>query len=111
MSTFLDNAQRIFEVARTGAGDADFALLVRPDGGLHVVMESEFSLAGAAIQQGARTAYRVVRSGGTVRITGRDGCSTCVLEARGREREGTGAEFLRDQPLYLVLPPVSGGVG
>ena len=46
MDSFLVNAQRIFDVASSASGNEDFALLIRPDGGLHFVMESPFSLRG-----------------------------------------------------------------
>ncbi len=106
MNAFFDNAHRIFDVAKAACAsdpaDTDFALLVRPDGGLHVVMESPLSLEGAAIHGGARTAYRVTRFGGAVRITGRDGTQTCVLEDAPQGRSGPGAGFLRDRPLYTL---------
>ncbi len=108
MNAFLDNAQRIFDVARAGTDDADFALLVRPDGGLHVVMEGPLSLEGAAIHSGARTAYRVTRSGGSIRITGRDGTQTCLLEDRQPGTSVAGAGFLRDRPLYTLSNPAGG---
>jgi hypothetical protein len=56
MDTLLENAQRIFDVARaSGDGDqSDFALLIRPDGGLHFVMEA--GLADFASQDAAAIA-------------------------------------------------------
>ena len=49
MDAFFENAHRIFEVARSGQEDGpqDFALLVKPDGGLHFIMESPFSIEAA----------------------------------------------------------------
>ena len=50
MDPFLENAQRIFDVAKSGQDGSndgenqDFALLIRPDGVLHFVMESPFSI-------------------------------------------------------------------
>jgi hypothetical protein len=107
MDTFLENAKRIFDVARadSGAEASDFALLVRPDGSLHVIMESELNLDAVAIDTGARSAYRVSRSKDGVRVSGRDGASRCELTCPGFSR----AHFLRDQPLYLMnsaAPPL-----
>ena len=85
MDTFLENAQRIFDIAtaRRGNGEnADFVLLIRPDGGLHFVMESAFSMDAAAIHAGARIAYRVTRSGDGVRVEGRGENRDCVLKQR-----------------------------
>ena len=108
MDAFLENAQRIFDVARSdgSAEPNDFALLIRPDGGLHFVMESPLSLDAAAIHGGARIAYRVTRtSGGGVRVAGRNGNRECVLEQRSTHRAG--AEWLRDRPLYRITSPLT----
>lgn len=108
MDALLENAQRIFDVARMGgdnksdSGDPqDFALLIRPDGGLHFVMESPFSLEAAAIHAGAQAAYRITRSRDGVRVQGRSAFQDCVLEER-RPRQ----DFLRDQPLYRITSPL-----
>lgn len=106
MDAFLENAQRIFDVARSGAANTgwngeeqDFALLIRPDGGLHFVMESPFSLDAAAIHGGARIAYRVSTSRDSVRVEGKSGGKDCVIEEHNPARQ-----FLRDQPLYRISP-------
>ncbi len=112
MNTFLDNAQRIFDVARadTSAESADFALLVRPDGGLHVIMESPVSLEAAAIYAGAREAYHVSRSRQGVRVTGRGFGQHCVLEGAPDQVSGNSqrvsSQLLRDQPLYRITSPL-----
>lgn len=106
MDALFDNAQRIFEVACSGpdgeAGAAqDFALLIRPDGGLHFVMETPFSLEGAASYAGAEAAYRVTRSRDGVRVQGRSASGDCVLQRRDPSRM-----LLRDQPLYRITSPL-----
>lgn len=105
MGTLFENAQRIFEVAQagalSGANAEDFALLIRPDGGLHFVMESPFSIDGAAAYAGAESAFRVTRSRYGVRVQGRSGTADCVLEERSPHRE-----LLRDQPLYRITSPL-----
>src|SRR5215831_5320330 len=108
MDPFLENAQQIFDVARSGGSGetGDFALLIRPDGGLHLVMESPLSLDAAAIYGGARTAYRVTRvSGGGVRVEGRSGSQECLIEQRAAHH--TSKELLRDQPLYWITSPLT----
>lgn len=114
MDAFLDNAQRIFEVARSddSAEPNDFALLIRLDGGLHFVMESPLSLEAAAIHGGARIAYRVTKtSGGGVRVAGRSESQECVLEQHSRAYQNSAsrfsAELLRDQPLYRITCPLT----
>ena len=121
MDAFFENAQKIFDVARADeSGESnDFALLIRPDGGLHFVMESPLdsatALDAAATNAGARIAYRVTRNGkGGVRVAGRSGDQECVLERRvPGQHEGLrnarqfSAELLRDQPLYRINSPLT----
>ncbi len=103
MDALLENAQRIFDVARSGekGENRDFALVIRPDGAMHFVMESTYSLNGAAAYGGAQSAFRVTRSRDGVRVTGRSGGRACVLEERNPCRE-----LLRDQPLYRITSPL-----
>ncbi len=75
----------------------DFALIVRPDGGLHFMMEMPFSLAAAAAEGGARSAYRVTRSRSGVRVEGWSEGRTCLLE----EQSPRPALF-REQALYTM---------
>jgi hypothetical protein len=111
MDTLLENAHRIFEVARSGgsrnspedadSGAQDFAVLIRPDGALHFIMESPFSIEAAAIHAGAQSAFRVTHSRQGVRVEGRDAGSTYVLEQRSPQQQ-----LLRDQPLYRITSPL-----
>ena len=107
----FENARRIFDVATAegGAGDftdaQDFALLIRPDGGMHFVMESPFSIEGAATYAGAQTAFRITRSPEGVRVEGRSGSVDCVI-ARHSQRRSPGPMLLPDQPLYCITSPL-----
>ena len=107
MDSLLANTQRIFDIARSVADagadedNQDFALTIRPDGVLHFVMESPFSIEGAAIHTGAQSAWRITRSRDGVRVQGRSGARDCVLEERNTHRE-----LLRDQPLYRITSPL-----
>lgn len=95
------------------SGDqADFALLVRPDGGLHLIMETPFTLDAAAAYGGAQVAYRVTRTERGVRVSGQNGTRSLVLEetapgvSRLREVDTFRRELLRDRPLYRITSPV-----
>lgn len=101
MDMLLENAQRIYDVARSGGDNQDFALLIAPDGGLHFVMESPFSIDAAAIHAGSQTAFRVTRSRGRVTVEARSANRDCVLEERNPRRE-----LLRDQALYRITSPL-----
>ena len=124
MDAFFENAQCIFDVARADdSGESnDFALLIRPDGGLHFVMESPLdsatALEAAAIHAGARIAYRVTKTGrGGVRVAGRSGNRECVLVQHPVKNSGGAhaqnaaqrfsAELLRDRPLYRINSPLT----
>jgi hypothetical protein len=106
VDTFLLNAQHILNVAKSDSSGehSEFALLIRPDGGIHMIMESELTLDAAAIATGAKTAYRVTRSPKGVRVTGSEGDRHCQLEEGVRPR--IAAELLRDQPLYRITSPL-----
>jgi len=109
MDTFLENAQRILDVARSGEGGSgeshmsneDFALLIRPDGGLHFIMGSPVSIDGAASCDEVQTAYHVSRSPQGVRVEGKTFGRSCILEHRHAIRA-----LLRDQVLYSMTGPL-----
>jgi hypothetical protein len=112
VDSFLENAQRIFDIARSeisGPGessDQDFVLLIGADGGLSFVMESPASAPFAD----ARIAYRVTRTAREgVRVAGRSGTRECVLrETRQPAGERRFArELLRDRPLYRISSPLT----
>lgn len=115
MDAFFENAQRIFDVARLDASSEpkDFALLIRPDGGLHFVMESPLSLEAAAVHGGARIAYRVTKSlTGEVRVSGRSETQECMLTAHRQTTDQNSSrrfssEILRDQPRYWISSPLT----
>jgi len=107
VDTFLETAQRIFDVARAdiSAESSDFTLLVRPDGSLHVLMEQTVSPESAAADLGAQPFYSVSRSRNSVTVSGRSGENRCELTAGATRRDKGGQApgmLLRDQPLYLL---------
>jgi hypothetical protein len=103
MDSFFENARRIFEVASSAGsyGNDDFALLIQPDGGLHFVMESPFSIEAAAAHNGATTAYRITRSREGVRVEGRSAGRCCVVETRDARKT-----LLPEQARYRITSPL-----
>jgi hypothetical protein len=108
MKGLLDNARRIFDVARVAAENSpadepqDFALLLRPDGGLHFIMETPFSLEGAASYTGAKSAWRITRSREGIRVEGHDTFSeVCLREPRIARRA-----LIRDEVRYRITSPL-----
>ena len=93
--------------------------MIKPDGGLHLLMESQFSLECALTYAEAESAFRITRTNDGVRVEGRrrrgstdmrgdmrrdlpgDAHEICVLETRHARRE-----LLRDQPLYRITSPL-----
>jgi hypothetical protein len=111
MDSLIENTQRIFDVARAGAqggndvDNQDFALLIRPDGVLHFIMESPFSIEAAAIHAGAQSAFRITRSRDGVRVQGQRADKGMMEECLLQERSPRSV-LLRDQPLYLIASPL-----
>lgn len=87
-----------------GEGAEEFALLVKGDGGLHLIIGAPVTLEGAAAWVGASAAYHVKRSEDRVTVNGSSAGRKCLLEnVRPRARA---AGLLRDRPLYSVAPPL-----
>ena len=108
MDAFLENAQRILDVARADEGEAngDFALLIRPDGGLHFIMGSPVSLEGAAACNEARAAYHVSRSSAGVRVEGRTFGKSCVMNSCVLTERHPVRQLLRDRISYCMAGPL-----
>jgi hypothetical protein len=104
VSVFLDNARELFEVAIAGAAsdDIEFEMTVRPDGSLHMVMESGLDSTVGAGMWDSGVQYRVTRSRGVVRVEGSGGGQRCVLQEK--LRVPAQLSLLRDQALYFVAP-------
>lgn len=106
MSRFLDNAANIFEAAESsvqaGFTPSDMTILVGVEGGIRLVAGvSDWPLDTLQATRGAEMVYRVSRAGERVRVEGRAGSQTCVLETEARKRAA--ATILRDQPRYTVV--------
>lgn len=85
VGAFWEDAQSIFETAsdarRSGSPDCDLAILIGPQGDIHMLDAAGWALPGLLAQHGARTVYRVTRQRGKVRLEGRSGSETCLLQA------------------------------
>jgi len=83
--TFWADAASIFETAltagQTGAPDCDWAILVEPQGGIHVLEATGWAWAGLAAEHNSKTVYRITRERGGVRLEGRCGSETCRIES------------------------------
>lgn len=84
MGAFLEDAEAILEAAEDAAGatpnPANLTILIGPEGGIHMLAESDWPLASLEAHHGARTLYRVSQARGQVTVEGRSGNRRCHLE-------------------------------
>jgi hypothetical protein len=82
---FWTDAEGIFETARdaslAGSPDCDLAILIGPQGEIHMLEAAGWALAGLLAEYGGKTAYRVTRERGQVWLEGRSGGDTCLLRS------------------------------
>src|SRR5271156_460273 len=65
---------------QAGHVPSDMTILISPEGGIHIVAESDWPLDSLQLHHGARMAYRVSQTAANVRVEGRAGSRTCVFE-------------------------------
>jgi len=102
VGAFWEDAQSIFATAwdarRSGSPDCDLAILIGPQGDIHMLDAAGWALPGLLAQHGARTAYRVTRERGKVRLEGRSGSETCLLQAESPA--ATARHLLAHAPVF-----------
>lgn len=85
MSRFAEYAQQILDAAEAAASRgescSEMTILIREDGGIHMLADSDWPLDSLALHHGARTAYRVSQRFGSVRVEGREGSKRCLMES------------------------------
>jgi hypothetical protein len=90
VTEFVDHAGRIFDAAesalRSGNSLSDVTILIGSSGGIHIIADSDWPLEALATEHGARMAFRVTPREATVRVEGRSGGRTCVLETARPDR-------------------------
>lgn len=107
MGLFEENAARIFDAAQDAAGagltPSEMSILIRRDGGIHMVAGTDWPLESLQAHHGAQMAYRVSQQGGTVRVTGRAGSRTCLFEAAKPNR--VARQLLGAPVAYTLVNP------
>jgi hypothetical protein len=72
----------ILEAAESAGTCSNMTILLGTEGGsIHMIADSDWSLDSLTLHHGARTAYRVSGRGGAVRVEGREGMRTCLMES------------------------------
>lgn len=93
MTSFTHRAQQLLDTALAGPAGSEITVLVGEDGAVRLCVDSDWPLDSLMRERGARAAYRVRSFGGTVRVEGREGFRTCVLES-SRPGETAAANLL-----------------
>jgi len=71
----------ILEAAESAGTCSNMTILRGTEGGIHIIADSDWPLNSLTLHHGARTAYRVSGRGGSVRVEGREGMRTCLMES------------------------------
>jgi hypothetical protein len=60
---------------------SEMTILIGQDGAIRMIAESDWPLDSLAWHHGAQSAYRVSERGGAVRVEGREGSRTCLMQS------------------------------
>lgn len=104
MSNFWDNAKRLMDAAvdaATAGGHTDsLTVLIGMEGGIHLIMDSDWPLHRLAEERGAQMAYRVTNQKGWIDVAGQHGHTTCQIQTKAPAPPFLA--LLRDQPRYFL---------
>jgi hypothetical protein len=85
VNLFVEHAREIMEAAESasgkGNGCSEMTILIGQDGALRLIKDSDWPLDSLAHHHGAKSAYRVSEQRGSVRVEGREGMRTCLLQS------------------------------
>jgi hypothetical protein len=71
----------ILDAAESAGSCSHTTILIGPDGHIKMFADSDWPLDSLTLHHGAKTAYRVTEQSGSVRVEGREGLRTCVMES------------------------------
>jgi hypothetical protein len=71
----------ILKAAESAGSCSNMTILIGQEGGIHMIADSDWPLDSLTWHHGAKTAYRVSEQCGSVRVEGREGSRTCVMES------------------------------
>jgi hypothetical protein len=81
VSRFADQAATILEAAESAGACSNMTILISPEGAIHMIADSDWPLDSLTAHHGAKTAYRVSESSGSIRVEAREGLRTCLMES------------------------------
>jgi hypothetical protein len=71
----------ILEAAESAGSSSNMTILIGDDGHIKMFADSDWPLDSLSWHHGAKTAYRVSEQSGSVRVEGREGSRTCLMES------------------------------
>jgi len=84
VSRFFENAANILDAAQcavqSGQTPSHLTILLGCEGGIRMIAESDWPLDSLQAYHGASSVYRVSEVNERVRVEGREGSRTCVME-------------------------------
>ena len=83
MSRFAEQAERILAAAESAGECSPMTILIGPHG-IRMIADSDWPLDSLLWHHGAKTAYRVSQTMGSIRVEGREGSKRYVLESVGK---------------------------
>jgi len=111
VSRFIENAANLLDAAqsavRCGVTPSHLTILLGCEGGLRMIADSDWPLDSLQMHHGASSVYRVTRECDKVRVEGREGFSTCVLETPSPARAAEmilGTKYQHHARTALTLP-------
>ena len=81
MTGFAQRAQELLDAAVAGRAATEMTILICHDGSIQLFADSDWPLESLMLERGSRSGYRVSPARNRVRVEGRDGHLTCVLES------------------------------
>lgn len=94
----------IFDVAEhsveAGYDLSDMTILIGPEGGIRLLADCDWPLDSLQVHSGARMVYRVSQQEKSVRLEGRAGSRTCLVETE--RPNGAARRLLADTPTSLL---------
>lgn len=81
VSRFAQDAENILAAAQSAGSASHMTILIGHEGQIHMIADSDWPLDSLTFEHGAKTAYRVTEDNGSIRVEGREGFKTFVMES------------------------------
>lgn len=86
VGAFLENAAKLLDAAQcavqSGNTPSHLTILLGCEGGIRMIADSDWPLDSLQAHHGSSMAYRVTEANEKIRVEGREGQRTCMVETR-----------------------------